>query len=849
MIPCRTFAAVLGLGLLFQGVSRAQDAPSAAESPAPNLAERLEERNRLWDEARKLRSGGKLAVALATGRKMLAIERVVLPADSEELLVSINWLADVAEQGEDWVAAESLRGEALAWCAKNRGVSHWKAVDASLALENVRKLKLLPSAERKHLERAAALNGEAIRLYGEGDYAAAIAKVIEVRDIRKQILGENHPSYATSLNNLASLYKKIGNYEGAASLFLQTVEIDKRTLGENHPDYATSLNNLAGLYDSIGDYARAEPLYLQSSVVFKRTLGENHPSFATSLNDLGGLYASIGDYAKAEKLYVQASEIFKRALGEYHPSYAKSLCNLALLLMSLADFERAESLFLQASEIFKRTLGENHSDYALSLNNLAGLYDSIGDYARAEKLYLQTIEIKKRILGENHPSYATSLNNLASLYKKIGNYEGAASLFLQTVEIDKRTLGENHPDYAVSLNNLAGLYLLSSDWAKAETLYLQAIEIKKRALGENHPSYATNLNNLAFLYTAMGRVADAEPLYRHGLAISRRSLDATAAIQSERQQLAMGQGLRYQLDGYLSLGSNTGEFAREIFTEVLFWKGATLVRQRGMRLAVNEPSVQDLFGQLQRTATQLASLSRTIPATEVQQQAWRAGLDELTRDKERLEAQLSSKSAAFREATKQISLEDLLDALPQDAMLVDYLEFDRSTPPKAKGSSTAWTRELVAFVVRHADKPEDQVAMISLGSVGPITTAIDRWRKAFGAGEDAAAAGLELRRAIWEPLLPSFGDADTVLVSTDGVLGRVPLGALPGRKPDTYLLEDHRLAMIPVPQLLPALVGGEGAPELSRELLLLGDVDYDAAPGVTTTEVSKKKQPRRPGNA
>jgi len=68
-----------------------------------------------------------------------------------------------------------------------------------------------------------------------------------------------------------------------------------------------------------------------------------------------------------------------------------------------------------------------------------------------------------------------------------------------------------------------------------------------------------------------------------------------------------------------------------------------------------------------------------------------------------------------------------------------------------------------------------------------------------------------------------------VLVSTDGALGRLPLGALPGREPGTYLLEDHRLAMIPVPRLLPGLLDGDdGRKQLDRALLAMGDVDYDA---------------------
>ena len=63
------------------------------------------------------------------------------------------------------------------------------------------------------------------------------------------------------------------------------------------------------------------------------------------------------------------------------------------------------------------------------------------------------------------------------------------------------------------------------------------------------------------------------------------------------------------------------------------------------------------------------------------------------------------------------------------------------------------------------------------------------------------------------------------------MLGRLPLGALPGKEPGKYLLEEHTIALVPVPQLIPELVNEEGRKQLKKNLLLLGNVDYDAEPG------------------
>jgi CHAT domain-containing protein len=134
---------------------------------------------------------------------------------------------------------------------------------------------------------------------------------------------------------------------------------------------------------------------------------------------------------------------------------------------------------------------------------------------------------------------------------------------------------------------------------------------------------------------------------------------------------------------------------------------------------------------------------------------------------------------------------------------------------------------------------------VELGSSAELSTAVDTWRHSFGLPEAQQQAGLAIRRQIWEPLLSHIADAATILVSTDGPLGRIPLGALPGKEPGKYLLEDHRIAMIPVPQLLPALVNDAAHTATSQGLLLLGDVDYNSeAPHAAGTKATERKKRR-----
>ena len=262
---------------------------------------------------------------------------------------------------------------------------------------------------------------------------------------------------ATSSNNLAGLYKSQGRFAQAQPLYQKALELRKRILGENHPYYATSLNNLAAFYYSQGRFEQAEPLYQQSLELTKYILSENHPDYALVLNNLATIYYSQGRFEQAETLYQEALELRKRIFGENHPRYATSLNNLALLYYYEGCFEQAQPLHKQALELRKRILGENHPDYATSLNNLALLYYSQGIFEQAEPLYQQALELRKHILGENHPDYAESLNNLAALYRSQVRYDEAETLYQQALEICDRTLGTNHPTTVTVRQNLESL--------------------------------------------------------------------------------------------------------------------------------------------------------------------------------------------------------------------------------------------------------------------------------------------------------------------------------------------------------------------------------------------------------
>ncbi len=753
---------------------------------------KLRERDEHRKQGNKLASQNKLPEAIAEVEKALSIAREVLGDEHDGVIDIWDSLARSHEANDDFKAAIQAREQILAVRQRGPDEPAWKITDARLALEQSRQMAAWDRIRRVRYREALRLDERARGLRQQGKYQPALELAAQYEREIGDLLGENHRAYAAGLTLHANLFWSMGKYANAEPLYKQAMEIRKRRLGENHPDYAASLNNLAALYHYKGEYRTAEPLYQQAMQIRKRIQGENHPDYAMSLNNLAALYRSIGEYGKAEPL------------------------------------------LLRAMDILKRTLDESHPNYALSLFNLGALYKEIGEYRKAEPLYQQAIEIQKRTLGDNHPVYAASLNMLAMLYYSTAEYGKAEPLFLEALEIRKRTLGENHPDYAASLNNLGALYSLTRDYRKAESLSQQAIELKKKVLGENHPIYARGLRNLAMAYLAQGRVRDAERRLTEAIAIDARWVADTLAVLGERQRFVVVNAQRASLDMYLTAAPQAGVAADVVYSALLDWRGAVESIHAEEGLVRDKPELRQTYEKLNQTRAQIASLAFRSPASAGQQEAWTKQMEALRTDKESLERELGLKSAADTRAKRAGRLSPVVLAalIPEGQALVDFFEYTHWTPPKEGKGRFKLERTLLAFVLRKGRA----TALVELGPAPAITQAVSNWRTALNTNPSAVdAAGRELARLVWEPLRPHIDDVNTILAAPDGALTGFPLGALPGQKPGTYLIEEKAIGYVSSGRALARLLSEQVAPTSSGRqpsgLLAAGAIDYAGDPG------------------
>jgi tetratricopeptide (TPR) repeat protein len=187
------------------------------------------------------------------------------------------------------------------------------------------------------------------------------------------------------MNNLATLYVDKGQFSEAQALLLKALEVRRRVLGEEHPDTLFSINNLAMLYRTGGQLDKAEPLLLKALEVRRRVLGEEHPNTLNSMNNLAVLYRDQGQFEKAEKLIVKTIEVRRRVQGEEHPEALKSMMNLGSILVAKKAYAEAENQLISCQAAMEKNTNAAPVLRQLVVSNLVKLYDAWNKPDEAEK--------------------------------------------------------------------------------------------------------------------------------------------------------------------------------------------------------------------------------------------------------------------------------------------------------------------------------------------------------------------------------------------------------------------------------------------------------------------------------
>ncbi|MBI4605168.1 MAG: CHAT domain-containing protein [Planctomycetes bacterium] len=682
-------------------------------------------------------------------------------------------------------------------------------------------------------------------------------------------LTEEHLELQRARMSFGSSKRKLGDLEGALELQEKAYRILSRTLDAVHPDLGWARADLASTKRALGDLKGALELQEKVCEVRSRTLGDDHPDLQWARSDLAGTKSRLGDIKGALELQESVLQVRSRILPEDHPDLQWARADLASTKRVLGDLKGALALQEKVFALRSRTLPDDHPDLGWARADLASTKSRLGDLKGALELQEKVFQVRSKALPDDHQDLQWARVDLASTKFRLGDFKGALELQEKVYEVFSRTLPSDHRRLQMARRNLANTKFLLGDTQAAVHLLEDAHEALSRTLPDEHPYLQEVRENLAAFDADLGRLPAARKLLREAWSGAQKRMSYLGGVLSLRAREEANQGLTDLLSKLLSFRDPQAAPSaadREDLESVLAHR-SLLDRQARLgsilaRAAERDPELARAIRELQAAQSLFA---RAYQSTDVEE---RKRLQELRGETERAEEALTRKVKALPEAEEILlerSLEELAARLPRDGAAVVTAEYTRQFPlePPFDTESPAGEpaprkrRDPVASLTAFVVPRDGSVRRVELGEARGIQELAQAWRQALSASLREARGGPAKRRKAaqgrevkepagkllqaLQPLLDALPDGTrSLFVCPDGALATVPWDALPLEKAEKAPLLGERFRITYGVSL--AALARPRVPEGDPSLLVLGDVDYGAAPEAEIVVAEKQEK-------
>jgi tetratricopeptide (TPR) repeat protein len=519
-----------------------------------------------------------------------------------------------------------------------------------------------------------------------------------------------------------------GKYQDALRFAERALVISENILGLEHPFVATLLGDLAYYYDEKQDFAKAVSLLERAVAIREKTSGDEHPHTLVLSRLLAYLYYETNEVAKAERLAARALEISEKTLGPEHYLVAQCLHTLSQVTR---DPNKSEQLLQRALMIVEKTEGAEHMVVGLMLNALGVFYTEKGDFQQAEQFLLRAQAVYAKTLGPESISHVVNLHNLGRIARERKDYEKAEDYYRKAIAIVEKSFGPENPRLAFILNNIANIYRAKGEYQKSLEAHLRVLRIAEKTRGPYHPFTLLSLGNIAKTYAAQGNIAEAIRFQSRVDAVIERNIEMNLAVGSERQKLSYLNGTAERTDRTISLNRDLAPndpAASALAALVLLQRKGRLLDALSESFAsLRQRSTleeQALLKQFNDATAQLARFVLNGPQ-QISYEEHQKKVSDLEEQKERVEVEISRRSAEFRAVSQPVTLAAVQAAIPAGAALIEFAVY-RPFDPKAESNSEAYKEpRYIAYVLRRMG----EVRWRDLGDVKAIDEAVGSLRE------------------------------------------------------------------------------------------------------------------------
>ena len=639
---------------------------------------------------------------------------------------------------------------------------------------------------------------------------------------------------ARLLNLQGICERRRGNLEVAKDLFEQSAQLHL-VITEPDPSLrAAAIGNLANTHQRLGDLSTALVLHREALDIDERVNGPNHERTAMALANLSVALSEYGDLDEARRVAERALAITETSLRPDHPRIGYELVTLAIYTSRLGDADAALEYGLRALGIARNT---DDLQVVRVLTHLGTFADRGDREDLATDYYDEALSVAESMESPNPKALSELYLLSGNLLLWQGHVEAGEGRLLEAVAWAEKDPNLRFAVRASAIRHLGILYVVKGDLGLAKQYLEEALSEYEFSLGNSHPHVA-----IARYYLGLAE---------HGLGDDEAAFASALASHDGQQQHLLGtidalsetMALRYlarrmpALDLAISLILENPDPVRieQVWDRVVGRRALVLdelARRHRLAASVDDSLLQEKLDRVRSARERLANRTMAGPGSSSPVE-YLEKLETLGRARDRAERDLAE-AELDRDVTRDLaSAQRVREAIPSGAALVSFVRYDdhRDGQPDEAAYAT--------FIARSG---EASCQVVDLASAATIDGATASWweQAALGGGqsrgfirlkttpegqiEDYRAAGRELRRQVWDPLVPHLEGLEQVFLVPDGELHQVSFATLPNDD-ETYLLETG-----PLLHLLSAertmLIGEDrarGGAEHGSGLLVMGN--------------------------
>lgn len=738
-----------------------------------------------------------LAVPLARGAALL-IDPPPSPPSADTLLVSGKAIARVLAGGQSHIYRIALStGQYAGLTVEQKGLDVVVQIldPASIPLAE------FDSESRPVGEERVAFVAESTGSYQvvvkaryTKDPAAGYA--INLLGIRPATSRDQLLAQARQLSMQSQAASNAGSYVKALALAQQSLVLGEQALGPDDAYLGDLSAKLGSAQLTEGDRERAAQSF-QRAIRIDEVAG-NNPQLALALLGLGNVYVNSNDFPRAEEALQRALAVTEKVQGSDSPQVANCLVAIAHLHQRRGNFPPALAELQRALTIDRQRLEPDDPAVIDAMDGLGDLYFETDDYERAVPVLQETLRLAEQKLGPDHPAAAHPLQNLGIIARERGEYALSLEYLWRAEKIREKSLGSEHAATGGLLVNIGNVYNSQGDFARAIETYLRALAILERAAGPYHEWTLMTLGDLARAYAAEADPAHAIQYMTRLDEAAETNIALNLAIGSEHDRLVYIDKFASQTSRTISLNISEAPHdpaaANLAAQMILRRKGRVLdaeVDSMGALRRRLDPEDQQLLNQLNSIVNDLAKAALHGPGQTAPEE-YQAQLEALQNKKERLEIEISRRSAGYYQRTDAVTLSAVQKAIPAGSVLIEFAVYE----PYDVRQSQLQQYDAPRYVA-YAIPSQGNVRWKDLGPAREIDDDIEAYRQTLRdpKRDDARQLARKLDQKIMQPLR-SIGFAGRhFIISPDGELNLLPFDSLLDEQ-GHYLIENYSISYV-----------------------------------------------------